>query len=131
MNVVSFIHGTNWKDLPDDVRRQSRRCLLDTLGAGISGSQTRLSHIIHNFAASAFGGRGAYLWLDGREVSPPGAALANGMAIDSLDIHDGHPLTKGHAGAAIVPATLATIPFKKSVPVTGAEMLIAPRRIRS
>ena len=123
MDVINFIHEINWTDLPEEVRRQARRCLLDTLGAGISGSRTRLSHIINNFAASAFGGRGAYLWLDGREVSPPGAALANGMAIDSLDIHDGHPLTKGHAGAAIVPATLATIPVKQSVQVTGAEML--------
>jgi len=123
MDVINFIHETNWTDLPGEVRRQARRCLLDTLGAGISGSRTRLSHIINNFAASAFGGRGAYLWLDGREVSPPGAALANGMTIDSLDIHDGHPLTKGHAGAAIVPATLATIPIKQSVQVTGAEML--------
>jgi 2-methylcitrate dehydratase PrpD len=123
MDVVDFIHETKWKDLPEDVQRQTRRCLLDTLGAGISGSRTRLSKIIRDFAASAFGGQGAYLWLDGREVSPPGAALANGMTIDSLDIHDGHPLAKGHAGAAIVPATLATIPFKKSVQVTGAEML--------
>jgi len=123
MDVISFIHETEWKDLPEDVRRQSRRCLLDTLGAGISGSRTRLSQIIRNFAAFAFGGQGAYLWLDGREVSPPGAALANGMTIDALDIHDGHPLAKGHAGAAIVPATLATIPLKNSTPVTGAEML--------
>ena len=123
MDVVDFIHETKWNDLPENVRRQARRCLLDTLAAGISGSRTRLSRIIRNVAANAFGGRGAFLWLDGREVSPPGAALANGMTIDSLDIHDGHPLTKGHAGAAIVPATLATVPFTKSVPVTGAEML--------
>jgi len=123
MDVISFIHETKWTDLPEDIRRQARRCLLDTLGAGISGSQTRLSKIIRDFAASTFGGQGAYLWLDGREVSSPGAALANGMTIDSLDIHDGHPLTKGHAGAAIVPATLATIPFKQSAHVTGAEML--------
>jgi 2-methylcitrate dehydratase PrpD len=123
MDIVSFIHETQWKDLPEDVGRQARRCLLDTLGAGISGSRTRLSQIIRDFAASAFGGQGAYLWLDGREVSPPGAALANAMTIDSLDIHDGHPLAKGHAGAAIVPATLATIPLKESILVTGAEML--------
>jgi 2-methylcitrate dehydratase PrpD len=123
MNVVDFIHETKWTDLPEDVRRQARRCLLDTLGAGIGGSRTRLSQIIRDFAASVFGGRLAYLWLDGREVSPPGAALANGMTIDSLDIHDGHPLAKGHAGAAILPATLATIPLKKSIHVTGAEML--------
>lgn len=123
MDVVDFIHEMNWKGLPQDVRRQARRCLLDTLGAGIGGSRIRLSQIIRNFAVFAFGGQGAYLWLDGREVSPPGAALANGMTIDALDIHDGHPLAKGHAGAAIVPATLATIPLKNSTPVTGAEML--------
>jgi 2-methylcitrate dehydratase PrpD len=123
MDVVDFIHETNWKGLPQDVRRQARRCLLDTLGTGISASRTKLSKIIRGFAAAVFGGQGGYLWLDGREVSPPGAALANGMTIDSLDIHDGHPLAKGHAGAAIVPATLATIPLKNSKPVTGAEML--------
>jgi 2-methylcitrate dehydratase PrpD len=123
MDVIDFIHETQWKQLPEDIRRQARRCLLDTLGAGISGSRTRLSRIVHDFAASFFGGRGAYLWLDGREVSPPGAALANGMTIDSLDIHDGHPLTKGHAGAAIVPSVLATIALKNSVEVSGAEML--------
>lgn len=125
MDVINFVHETEWKDLPEDVRRQARRCLLDTLGAGIGGSRTRLSQIIHDFAASVFGGQGAYLWLDGREVSPPGAALANGMTIDSLDIHDGHPLAKGHAGAAIVPTVLATIPLTHSVEVSGAEMLTA------
>ena len=123
MDVVEFIHETNWKVLPQNVCRQARRCLLDTLGAGISARRTNLSKIIHSFAASVFGGHGGYLWLDGREVSPPGAALANGMTIDALDIHDGHPLAKGHAGAAIVPATLATIPLKNSIQVTGAEML--------
>ena len=123
MDVIDFIHDVKWDDFPKVVRRQARRCLLDTVGAAIGGSRTKLSQIVSDFAAFAFGGHGAYLWLDGREVSPPGAALANGMTIDALDIHDGHPLAKGHAGAAIVPATLATIPLKKSIPVTGAEML--------
>jgi 2-methylcitrate dehydratase PrpD len=123
MDVIDFIHDVKWDDLPKVVRRQARRCLLDTVGAAIGGSRTKLSQIVRDFAAIAFGGHGAYIWLDGREVSPPGAALANGMTIDALDIHDGHPLAKGHAGAAIVPATLATIPLKDSIPVTGAEML--------
>ena len=125
MDVIKFIHETNWSDLPEAVRRQARRCLLDTLGAGIAGSQTQLSQIVHDFAAANYGGIGAYLWLDGREVSPPGAALANGMTIDALDIHDGHPLAKGHAGAAIVPAVFATIPLKHPKKVAGAEMLTA------
>ncbi len=123
MDVINFIHDVTWSDLPQAVRRQARRCLLDTLGAGIGGSRTTLSQIIRDFAAAAFGGHGAYLWFDGREVSAPGAALANGMTIDALDIHDGHPLAKGHAGAAIVPATLAAIRLKNSIAVTGAELL--------
>ncbi|MDX2499311.1 MAG: MmgE/PrpD family protein [Deltaproteobacteria bacterium] len=123
MDVIEFIHDVKWRNFPESVRRQARRCLLDTLGAAIGGSRTKLSRIIRDFAASAFGGHDAYLWFDGREVSPPGAALANGMTIDSLDIHDGHPLAKGHAGAAIVPATLATIPLNNTVQITGAELL--------
>lgn len=107
--VIQFIHETTWEDLPQDVRHQARRCLLDILGAGIGGRATALSRIIHDFAAAVFAGEGAQLWLDGRRVSPPGAALANGMTIDSLDIHDGHCLTKGHAGAAVVPSLLAAV----------------------
>ena len=85
MNINAFVHELTWGDLPEAVRHQARRCLLDTIGAGIGGRLTDLSRSVHEFAAGAFGGRGAHLWLDGREVSPPGAALANGMTIDALD----------------------------------------------
>lgn len=107
MLLLDFIHETRWQDLPPDVQRQARRCLLDTLGAAIAGRQTQLSRIIHNFSAANFAGRGAYLWLDGREVSPPGAALANGMTIDALDVHDGSNDVKGHVGVAVIPSILA------------------------
>ena len=69
--------------------------------------------------------QGAQLWLDGREVSPPGAALANGMTIDALDIHDGHPLTKGHAGAAVVPGLFACISSESAAGLSGEEFLTA------
>jgi 2-methylcitrate dehydratase PrpD len=108
MDVAGFIHDLVWDDLPPEVRGQARRCLLDTLAAGLGGRGTELSRIIHDYAALNYGGSGAQLWLDGRRLSPPGAALANGMTVDALDIHDGHMLTKGHAGAALVPALLAT-----------------------
>ncbi len=125
MEVIQFIHETTWDDLPQDVRHQARRCLLDTLGAGISGWATDLSRIVYEFAAAAFGGQGAQLWLDGREISPPGAALATGMTIDALDIHDGHPLTKGHAGAAVVPGLFATISSPEAAGLSGKEFLTA------
>lgn len=123
--VTQFIHETTWQDLPETVRHQARRCLLDTLGAGISGRVTELSRIVYEFAAAAFGGQGAQLWLDGREVSPPGAALANGMTIDALDIHDGHPLTKGHAGAAVIPGLFASISSENAAGLSGEAFLTA------
>jgi 2-methylcitrate dehydratase PrpD len=124
MDVVEFVHDLTWRDLPAHVRGQARRCLLDTLGAGVAGRRTELSRIVHDAAAAIYGGEGARLWLDGRVVSPPGAALANGMTIDALDIHDGYTLVKGHAGAAIVPAVLAMVRDGLQS-VTGEELLTA------
>ncbi len=123
MRVIEFIRETRWDDLPVHVRHQARRCLLDTIGAGLGGRRTELSGIIHEYAVTAHGGAGARLWLDGRVVSSPGAALANGMTIDSLDIHDGYLPVKGHAGAAIVPAALATVPSGCDTPVSGRDLL--------
>src|SRR4051812_10919428 len=122
MDTLEFIHRLTWRDLPDRIRGQARRCLLDTIGAGLAGRRTELSRIIHDVAAATYGGVGARLWLDGRVVSPPGAALANGMTIDALDIHDGYTLVKGHAGAAVVPATLAMLPGDGAA-LGGAELL--------
>lgn len=123
MNLQSFTHNLTWVDLPVAVQQQARRCLLDTIGASIGGRQTPLSTIIYEFATLAFGGQGAQLWFDGRPLSPPGAALAHGMTIDALDIHDGFKPSKGHAGAAIVPATLASLALPAGEAVSGAELL--------
>jgi 2-methylcitrate dehydratase PrpD len=124
VNLAQFIHETRWSDLPPAVQHQTRRCLLDTVGAGIAGSRTETSRIVRNVAAAVFGGNDARLWLDGRSVSAPGAALANGMTIDSLDIHDGHPLVKGHAGAAVVPSLIAMAEHGQTAP-DGRELLTA------
>ena len=107
--ITAFIHDTTAADLPPEVLAQARRCLLDTLGVAAGGLATDLSRIIRNHAARHFGsaGAGAPMLFDGRPVSPVGAALAGGMTIDSLDAHDGHVLTKGHGGAAVVPALIA------------------------
>jgi 2-methylcitrate dehydratase PrpD len=45
------------------------------------------------------------------------------MTIDSLDIHDGHSLTKGHAGAAIVPGLFACVSSKSTDEILGKEFL--------
>ena len=108
--VGDFVHELGFADLPPEVVEQARRCLLDLVGVAITGHGTELSRIVRDFAAHNMAGdrRPASLWLDGRVVSPAGAALANAATIDAMDAHDGHRLSKGHAGAALLPATIAT-----------------------
>jgi 2-methylcitrate dehydratase PrpD len=111
-DVISFIHGLQFQDLPNDVVKQAERCLLDLVGTAAGGYATEVSPIIRNHAVRYYGsgiGLGSRLLFDGRRASPPGAALAGGMIIDSLDCHDGHVLCKGHVGVAVLPSLLALI----------------------
>lgn len=110
MTINSFIHDLRFADLPAPVAAMARRCLIDLVGVAASGRRTELARIVTNHAARQFGageGRGARMIFDGRRVSPAGAAYAGASLIDSFDAHDGHALTKGHAGVAILPALLA------------------------
>ena len=106
---LSFIHDLRFDDLPRNVVAQARRCALDLIGVAAAATGTELSRIVRNYAVSQMStaGRGARLIFDGRRVSPTGAAYAGAATIDALDAHDGHRLTKGHAGVALLPALLA------------------------
>ena len=123
MNSIEFIHNLHWDQIPSPVQHQVKRCLLDTIGAAIGGRKTALSQIIYDFVSDTFSGKGAALWIDGREVSPVGAVLAHGMTIDALDIHDNFNAAKGHAGVAVVPATLATLRLKPGAIISVQELL--------
>jgi len=107
--VIDFVLNARFEDLPDHVVRFAQRCLLDLLGVAAAGRTTELSSIISQHATSHFGGglKSAPILFDGRLVSPVGAALANGMTIDSIDAHDGHKITKGHTGCHQLPALMA------------------------
>lgn len=123
---VAFLHETAYADLPEEVRHQTLRCLLDLCGAVAAGHRTRLSRIIRDHAAAAYGGDHATLLLDGRRVSAPGAALATGMSIDAFDIHDSHRQSLGHAGVHLFAALLAVAELRASrgIPLpSGPEMI--------
>lgn len=110
----SFIHGLRANDLPEAVMHQARRCLLDLIGVAAAATGTGMSRILRDHAHDLSGDArtASRLMFDGRNVGASHAALANAGTIDSLDGHDGHRQTKGHAGAALLPAVLAFIDQK-------------------
>ncbi|HWA50002.1 MAG TPA: MmgE/PrpD family protein [Dongiaceae bacterium] len=124
--LYAFVRETPYDSIPPAVRRMAERCLVDLLGTAASGLATSLSQIIRKHAVRSFGAGAeaprARLLFDGRAASPLGAALAGGMTIDSFDAHDGHVLTKGHAGAAVLPGLLA-LADASDHPLSGAEFL--------
>jgi 2-methylcitrate dehydratase PrpD len=107
--VESFVAGVAFADLPPDVVVQARRCLLDLIGVAAAGTRTRASAVARSYAASQLCGRDetARILFDGARAGIAGAAFAGATTIDAVDAHDGHALTKGHAGVAILPTLLA------------------------
>src|SRR5438309_2211834 len=122
-DVPAFVRGLSFNYLPDDVVASAQRSLLDLIGVAAAGSRTRAAAIANAYAATQLCGsdRSARILFDGRRAGLAGTAFAGASTIDALDGHDGHALTKGHAGAAILPALLARDGF------TGAPALTIER----
>lgn len=105
--VARFVLDTNWQTLPRAVREKAVMCALDTCGAILAGTAAPVADIGRRVAIKCFSGTEAGLWLSRHRASRPGAALANGLAANALDIDDGHRMVKGHPGAVILPALIA------------------------
>ncbi len=105
----AFARRLQFADLPADVVAQAQRCVLDLIGVAAAGSTSAAAAIVNGYAATQLLGRGheARILFDGRRAGLAGAAFAGATTIDAFDAHDGHVLTKGHAGVAVLPALLA------------------------
>jgi 2-methylcitrate dehydratase PrpD len=124
-SVLDFLADGSCTDLPAEVIAQGKRCLLDLVGVAAAGSVTAQARIVReHVAAEEATAQGARILFDGRRVSLPAAAWAGATAIESLDGHDGHSLTKGHAGVALLPAILA-VSERRPAGLGDAELLVS------
>ncbi|MEH0018566.1 MAG: MmgE/PrpD family protein [Desulfobacter sp.] len=121
-NVLSFIRETTWDTLPEPVRHQAKRCLMDALGALVAGHETPVGKLMEEVAAEQFPGDQAAVLVSGTRVSAAGAALANGFAANALDIDDGYRPTMGHPGACVLSPVLIAAQLSGC---SGKEMLAA------
>ena len=109
-DVYQFIKHLDWDQLPKEVQKITTRCLLDTIGVAFAGVNTKAAKIAKEVAIEEFGANKkscSRLIAFSGVSSVVGAAMAGGYLIDSVDAHDGHSMTKGHAGASVVPALIA------------------------
>lgn len=114
-------NGSNWStdqlaawatdltfgDLPAEVVAMAEDCILDAIGCAAVGLDERVAAAISGMAAGCHPGDDSGVWFRGMRLNAIGAAFANAAAVSALDIDDGHRLSMGHPGAAVVPAALA------------------------
>jgi len=109
MSLYSFVRDFRFSRAPSHTRTLLQTCLLDILGVAAGARDNHTSQALKRYALKHYPATklASRLLFDGRSVHPLGAAWAGGFSIDSLDAHEGHFISKGHAGATVVPALLA------------------------
>jgi 2-methylcitrate dehydratase PrpD len=120
--LARFIVGSRFEDLPETVRHEGSRTLLNWVGCAIGGS--RHQTVTNAMAAlSPFFGPGQATLLGRPErVDILHAALLNGISSHVLDFDDTHIETAIHPAAPVAPAILALAEHR---PVSGRDFMAA------
>jgi 2-methylcitrate dehydratase len=84
-DLLQFIVGTAYEDLPDNVVRESKRSLLDALGCAVAGIATDKGKIAASVARKLGGSPESSIIGLGDKVSSANASMANGELINALD----------------------------------------------
>ncbi|HEV2201709.1 MAG TPA: MmgE/PrpD family protein [Bryobacteraceae bacterium] len=119
--LARFLSTTKFEDLPDAVSAETRRAVLDWLGACIAGSSEPPARAMQKIVARFGSSREATVFGAGR-TSAAGAALANGVSSHVLELDDVHRGATLHAAAPVIPAALAAAEREHS---DGREFLAA------
>lgn len=120
--VAAFAAETRFEDLPAEVVRQVKRCLLDYLGLVIgSADQPAVAHALE--AVQLLGGSPQARVLGSAvRTSAHHAALVNGIASHVLDYDDTHLPTVVHPTGPAMSAALAVGEWRKA---TGKDLMSA------
>lgn len=120
--LAAYIVDADELALTPEVLDRGKHSLLDGLMAMLSGSALRPGRAARAYAESRGGKGEATLAGSTTRTNPELAALANGMCAHADETDDVNDLARVHAGASIVPASIA---MAETYERTGAELLRA------
>ncbi|MFH1087879.1 MAG: MmgE/PrpD family protein, partial [Chloroflexota bacterium] len=105
--LVEFIVGVNYESLPASVVEMAKLCILDTVGVGLFGSQTKWANVVAGLATRARCQGDSALWGHDMRTAPEYAALVNGTGAHGIEMDDRKPPYDAHTGAIVIPTALA------------------------
>ncbi len=112
--LLNFIRDIRIEETGTDLQQHVRMCFLDLAMTICCGAHNESSRLGAEYAHAFLSGNEATVFRTGEKTSLAGAALANAVAANALDIDDGYSMTKGHPGAGIISGILAAAEFAGS-----------------
>ncbi|MDO8567334.1 MAG: MmgE/PrpD family protein [Dehalococcoidales bacterium] len=119
--LVDFAAGLKYENLPEDVRQEAKRILLDSIGCALAAITVDKGRMVVRVAREMGGAPEANVIGTGDKVSTFAAAFANGELINALD-YDVVTSPPGHAVPYVLPPVLA-IAEKRGV--SGKDLICA------
>jgi 2-methylcitrate dehydratase PrpD len=105
--LARFIAASSWADVPDSVRHDAKRSLLNWLGCAIGGSNAPSVELAIESLAAFSGPAQATVINRGHRFDVATAAVINGVSSSVLDFDDTHLQTVIHPSVPVASATLA------------------------
>jgi 2-methylcitrate dehydratase PrpD len=120
--LAKYLVDAQFRDIPDPVRKEACRTLLNWVGCTIGGSHNEAVEIAVSALQPFFGSEQASLLGRKERADIFHVALINGIASHVLDFDDTHLRTIIHPAAPVASAILAVSEYQ---PVSGADFLHA------
>jgi 2-methylcitrate dehydratase PrpD len=120
VRLAVHVIGHRFEDLPANVVRQARWCLLDSIGVAMAGAEKKWARAVLNEVRRQGGAGRATVWLHGDKVPDTSAALVNGMFAHSMDFND--DIAGIQAGSLIPPTAVAVA---EEAGASGRDVIVA------
>lgn len=105
--LAAFVAGSSWEAVPEKVRHEGRRGLLNALGTALAGcADAQVAHLLA--VLGPFAGKPEATLIGRRErLDAMSAAFVNAAASNLHDFDDTHMQTIIHSAGPVMPAVLA------------------------
>jgi len=87
-HLCDYALNLSYRDLPEEVIRQAKHIVLDTVGCALGGAESPPAKIARAAAAEITSAVPSTVLIGGQKTSPDLAAFANGVMIRYLDFND-------------------------------------------
>ena len=105
--LLDFIQNTHWDTMSVDVQNQAKKCFLDLAGVLCCGAKNNSAKKAAAYVEANYPIGDVTIYSTGKKTNLIGAAMANGMSANALDLDDGYSLLRGHPGSGFFGALLS------------------------